>query len=99
MFYSHIIICSERPDCKNLYISTFFCNLFKVTMSGYPSCLCSAHAPIILQPLKVIISDLVTATASAILVLFDSAAFSANVFTFRFEITLMTGSAEGRICG
>ena len=34
-----------------------------------------------------------TSTASAILVLFDSAAFSADVITFTFEITRMTGSA------
>ena len=34
-----------------------------------------------------------TSTASAILVLFDSTAFAANVFTFGLEITCMTGSA------
>lgn len=55
------------------------------------------HVPIILQPLKFIISDLVTPTASAILVLFDSTAFSANVFTFRFEIIRMAASTEWRI--
>lgn len=38
-------------------------------------------------------------TAAAILVLFDSAAFSAIVCPFPFEITLMTASAEGCVFG
>ena len=38
-----------------------------------------------------------TSIASAILVLFDSAAFSAIVSTFRFEIIRMTGRTEGCI--
>ena len=37
--------------------------------------------------------------AAAILVLFDSAVFSANVFILPSEIILVTGSAEGRVLG
>lgn len=41
-----------------------------------------------------------TPTAAAtILVLFDCATSSAYMITFAFEITLMTGSTEGRVAG
>jgi len=40
-----------------------------------------------------------TSATTAIFVLFDCPAFSTNVIPFTFEITLMTGSAEGRITG
>ena len=40
-----------------------------------------------------------TPASAAIPVLFDSSAFSTNVIPFAFEITLMTGCAEGRVTG
>ena len=38
-----------------------------------------------------------TSASAAILVLFDSAAFSTNVIAFTFEITRMASSAEGLV--
>ena len=49
--------------------------------------------------IKITITYLMTSATAAILVLFDSAAFSANVIVFTFEIICMTGSAVRRILG
>ena len=54
---------------------------------------------LILRQSKFIIPDLVTSTATAVLVLRDSAVLPANMFIFSLEIIRMAGSAEGCVLG